>query len=501
MHINDPSPARVPVEIPNEGPHEHHRSDRAGGPVVDRPEAGIDPGAGPAAAPVGPAQRASAVPRPALVGAGGVLARRIAALALPALVVLAAEPLYVLVDTAVVGHLGRTELAALALGGAVMSALSLVGNVLAYGTTGRAARQFGAGDRSRAVAEGVQASWLAIGIGALLAVAMQFAAGPVTRALAGGDAVVAGAAEAWLRIAVLGMPGILLAMAGNGWLRGVQDARTPMRYVVAAFLLSGVLCPILVYPVGLGLAGSALANVAAQLIGGVLFVRALVRERQPLAPRWSVLRRQLSVSGDLLVRGIAFQASFLSAAAVVARVSAAALGAHQIALQLWFLCALLLDSVAIAAQSLVGAALGAGDPVVARGVAAHVARIGGVCGVGLAIVIGAGAWVLPAAFTPDAAVRAQALVVWPWFVAMLPVAGVVFALDGVMIGAGDVRFLRNLTIVAALGFFLPLTWLAHIAGWGLTGVWLALSAFIVTRLVGLLVRVRRDAWAVAGAVR
>ncbi len=432
---------------------------------------------------------------------GRVNARQIAGLALPALVVLAAEPLYVLVDTAVVGHLGRTELAALALGGVVMSVAAFLGNVLAYGTTGRAARQFGAGDRARAVAEGVQASWLAVGVGVLLVVIVQLAAGPVTSALAGGDPAVAAGAETWLRVAVLGTPGILLAMAGNGWLRGVQDARTPMRYVLAAFVLSGVVCPVLVYPVGLGLVGSAIANVAAQTIGGVLFVRALVRQRVPLAPQWTLLRRQLVVSGDLLVRGAAFQASFLSAAAVAARVSSAALGAHQIALQLWFFCALALDAVAIAAQSLTGAALGAGDPVVARGVAARVGRIGLVCGTGFALVIGAGAWVLPAVFTADPAVRTQALVAWPWFVAMLPLAGVVFALDGVLIGAGDVRFLRNLTVVAALGFFLPLTWLAHLLGLGLSGVWAALSMFIVARLVGLLLRVRGSGWAVAGAVR
>jgi putative MATE family efflux protein len=434
-------------------------------------------------------------------GVPRVPAGRIAALALPALVVLAAEPLYVLVDTAVVGHLGRTELAALALGGGVLSIATWLGNVLAYGTTGRAARQFGAGDRARAVEEGIQASWIAVAIGVAMAMLAQVGAGPLIRVLAGGDAAVAAQATTWLRIAALGTPGILLAMAGNGWMRGVQDARRPMRYVLAANLFSGVLCPVLVYPVGLGLAGSAIANVAAQLVGGALFIRALVSERQPLAPQPAVLRRQLAVSGDLLIRGAAFQACFLSAAAVAARIDAAALGAHQIALQLWFFCALALDAVAIAAQSLVGAALGAGDAAVARGVAARVGRIGTACGLAFAVVIGASAWLLPAVFTADQAVRDQALVAWPWFVGMLPVAGLVFALDGVLIGAGDVRFLRNLTLVAALGFFLPLTWLAHLAGLGLGGVWAALTVFVVVRLVGMLSRVRGTAWAVAGAVR
>jgi putative MATE family efflux protein len=407
----------------------------------------------------------------------------------------------VLIDTAVVGHLGRVELAALAIGGGVMSVAAFLGNVLAYGTTGRAARRFGAGDRSHAVAEGVQASWVALVLGALVVVIVQVTASPVTRALAGDDPSVAGAAATWLRVAVLGAPGILLAMAGNGWLRGVQDARTPMRFVLSAFALSGMLCPVLVYPAGLGLVGSAVANVAAQAVGGTLFVKALIRQGVGLRPRWSLLRGQLTVSRDLLLRGVAFQACFLSAAAVAARVSAAALGAHQIALQLWFFCALALDAVAIAAQSLIGAALGAGDPAAARAIAVRVGRIGLLCGIGFALAVGALAWVLPAAFSSDDQVRSQALVAWPWLVALLPVGGVVFALDGVLIGAGDVRYLRNLTVVSALGLFLPLVWVAHLLRLGLTGIWAALAAFMVARLMGMIARARGERWAVAGAMR
>lgn len=430
-----------------------------------------------------------------------VSARRIAALALPALLVLAAEPIYVLVDTAVVGHLGRTQLAALALGGGMLSIAAWLGTVLAYGTTGRAARRFGAGDRAAAVHEGVQASWLALTVGVAMAALAQLGAAPLTRVLAGSDGEVARGAAEWLRIAALGAPGIMLAMAGNGWMRGVQDTRRPVLYVIGANVLSAVLCPLLVYPAGLGLVGSAIANVAAQTVGGVLFVRALVVERVALAPDPPMLRRQLMVSRDLLVRGAAFQVCFLSAAAVAARFGTAALGAHQIALQLWMFCALALDAVAIAAQSLVGATLGAGDTTAAHRAAARIARIGGVCGVVLGLAIAAGAVVLPSLFSPDPQVRAQALVAWPWFVAMQPLAGVVFALDGVLIGAGDVRYMRNLTLVAALGFFLPAIWLAHALNLGLGGVWAGLTGFIVVRLVALLLRVRGTQWSVAGAVR
>jgi putative MATE family efflux protein len=427
--------------------------------------------------------------------------RGIATLALPALVVLAAEPLYVLVDTAVVGHLGQTPLAALAIGGTVMSVAAWLGVVLAYGTTGRTARRYGAGDRAAAVAEGVQASWLAFGAGVLLAVAMQFAAGPVARTLAGPHHDVAAAAEQWMRIAALGAPGLMLAAAGNGWLRGVQDPRRPLYYVLGANLLSAVLCPVLVYPLGLGLPGSAVANVAAQTAGGVLFVTALVGERVPLAPRPALIRQQLVLGRDLLLRGVAFQASFLSATAVAARFGTAAVAAHQIAFQLWTFCALALDAVAIAGQALIGAALGGAQAATARALARRIAGIGAACGAGFAVLIGAGAGVLPALFSPDPAVHAQAMVAWPWFVAMQPLAGVVFALDGVLIGAGDVRFLRDLTLGGAFLGFLPAIWLAYAFDLGLGGVWAGLTLFVLVRLVGLLLRLRSGRWAVVGAVR
>ncbi|MEU8311746.1 MATE family efflux transporter [Micromonospora sp. NPDC048887] len=427
--------------------------------------------------------------------------RRIAALALPALVVLAAEPLYVLVDTAVVGHLGRVPLAALAVGGTVMTLTAWVGTVVAYGTTGRSARRFGAGDRAAAVAEGVQASWLALATGVLVAIAIGIGGGALARTLVGGPGEVADAAAGWLRVAALGAPGLLLAAAGNGWLRGIQDTRRPLLFVLGPNLLSALLCPLLVYPAGLGLVGSAVANAIAQTLSGVLFAAALVRERVSLRPRPRVIGQQLVLSRDLLVRGVAFQASFLSATAVAARFGAAAVGAHQIAVQLWFFTVLVLDALAIAAQSLVGAALGGGDAAGARFLARRVALLGGLCGVAFAVLIAAGAGVVPAWFSSDPQVREQAMTAWPWFVALQPIGGVVFALDGVLIGAGDVRYLRNLTIVCAFGGFLPAIWLAYGFDLGLGGIWAGLTLFVVLRLAGLLLRMRSGAWAVVGAVR
>jgi putative MATE family efflux protein len=430
----------------------------------------------------------------------GAPRRGVLALAAPALVVLAAEPLYLLVDTAVVGHLGAVALAGLAVGGGLLAWAGALLNFLAYGTTARAARLAGAGNRAGAVAEGVQASWLALVLGLAVLVLFQLLAGPLTRLLAGSAGPVAQAGETWLRIASFGLPLLLLSLAGNGWLRGVQELHKPVRYVLAGSLVSLVLCPVLVFPVGLGLPGSAIANVAGQTVGAALFLRALRREGVSLRPRPAAIRAQLGIGRDLLLRAAVLQLSFLVAEGVVAREGTAALGAHQIALQLFFFLALVLDAYAIAAQTLVGHALGAERPDEARATARRVTFWGLGTGVLIAVVLVVLRDVLPPLFSSDPAVLEQAAVVW-WFLALMqPLAGVVFALDGVLMGAGDVGYLRTVTIGSALIGFLPLSLLSHPMGWGLAGVWTGLDLFIALRLVAVLARVAGRRWLSAGVV-
>ena len=344
------------------------------------------------------------------------------------------------------------------------------------------------------MAEGVQATWLALALGLVLLAFFQALAGPLTRALAGGAGPVAEAGEQWLRIASVGMPLLLVSLAGNGWLRGVQELRRPMGYVLAGSLVSLVLCPVLVHPVGLGLPGSAVANVAGQAVSAGLFVAALAREGVPWRPRPAALRAQLVIGRDLLLRAVVLQLSFLVATGVVARAGTAALGAHQIAVQLFFFLALVLDAYAIAAQTLVGQALGGGRPDEARATARRVTWWGLGTGVLVAAVLLAARPVVLPLFTDDPAVVAQATVAWWFLAAMQPVAGVVFALDGVLMGAGDVGYLRTVTIGAAVAGFLPLSLLALPLGWGLAGVWAGLTLFIGLRLVAVLVRVAGDGW-------
>lgn len=428
-----------------------------------------------------------------------VPARRVFGLAAPALVVLAAEPLYVLVDTAVVGHLGGLPLAGLALGGVLFTQVATQLTFLSYGTTARTARLFGAGRRKEAVEEGVQATWLALAVGAVVILLGQLLAGPATRLMAG-EGAVADNAVAWLRIALFGAPFVLVTMAGNGWMRGVQDTRRPLWYVLVGNGISAALCPILVHGAHWGLEGSAIANVVAQVLSAGLFIKAFRTERVSLRPDRHRMRAQLGLGRDLVLRSLAFQACFLSSASVAARTSIGAVGAHQVVLQLWTFLALLLDSLAIAAQSIIGASLGAERREQARRFAWQVTGYGLWFGVLLGVIFAALAGPLPHLFTTDRAVLDEIPHAWWFFVALQPIAGVVFALDGVLLGAGDARFLRTATLISAAFGFLPLVWASYAFGWGLVGIWSGLSAFMVLRLVMVLLRTRSGAWARVGAV-
>jgi MATE family, multidrug efflux pump len=426
-------------------------------------------------------------------------ARRVVTLAASAFAVLAAEPLYLLVDTAVVGHLGPHPLAGLGVGAALMALLTIIGTFVEYGTTSRSARWYGAGDRTAAIREGVQATWLALVIGLGIVVVGEVFASPLTALLAGSGGTTQHQAVTWFRVAVLGMPGVLTVLAGNGWMRGVQRTREPVWIVLGANALSAVLSPVLVYGAGIGLLGSAIANVVAQVVGAALFLRALHRSGVGLRPDRTVMRAQVVVGRDLIIRAAAFQVAFLTAAGVAARMGTAEIAAHQIGLQLWEFTALLLDSFAIAAQSLVGAALGAADPATARAIAWQVSRWGLYAGVGFAAFYAAGWILIPQAFTSSPDVLDQAHILWGWFVGMLPAAGIVFALDGVLIGAGDVGFMRTITIIAAVFAFAPLNIAALVWHWGIGGVWAGLTAFVAVRLVGMVWRARGERWQVTGA--
>jgi MATE family, multidrug efflux pump len=421
--------------------------------------------------------------------------REIFRLAVPALGALAAEPLYVLVDTAIVGHIGTTQLAALALATTVLLSGFTIFNFLTYGTTAQVARLHGAGEDEQAAEVGAQAQWLALAIGAvLLGLALATAAPLVT--LMGGDGDVRDDAIGYLRIAALGAPAFMLASAGQGFLRGTGDLRTPLVILVAAHTLNIVLEVLFVYGFGWGLAGSAWGTVIAQAAMAAAFV-VVQRRAGWAAPDWRRIRRLIRVGGEIAVRTTALLSVFLICSAVLARENAESLGAHQIGYQLFLFIALVLDAIAIAAQVMVGRMLGGADAAGAYAASRRMIGWSVVFGGLFAAVLLVLAPVLPHAFTDDGAVVARAHAMWPLLVAMMPFNGAVFALDGILIGAGDTRFIAKAMVLSgAVGVAGALA--AYAAGWGIAGVWAALCAFIAVRLITCLARFRGRRWAVVG---
>ena len=275
-----------------------------------------------------------------------VTAGEVFRLAIPALGVLAAMPLYLLLDTAVVGRLGAGELASLGAAATLHSVVTTQLTFLSYGTTARASRLYGAGKREEAVAEGVQATWVAVGVGLLLATIMWLFAGTFATWLTGNPDTARGTAL-WLRIAAFAIPLTLIEMAGNGWMRGVQNTRKPLYFTLAGMIPGAIAVPIFVHL--WGLAGSAIATVLGMGIIACFFLMELRREHTgSWAVKWDVVRRQLVLGRDLIVRSLSFQVAFLSAAAVASRIGTAQLAAHQIMMQMWNFLSLVLDSLAIA---------------------------------------------------------------------------------------------------------------------------------------------------------
>jgi putative MATE family efflux protein len=423
--------------------------------------------------------------------------REILRLALPALGALAAEPVYVLVDTAIVGHLGRPQIAALGLAGTVLSGAFTIFNFLTYGTTAIVARAAGAGQQERAARLAAQALWLSLAIGVVLLAVCEAAASPMLDVL-GAHGRSGVYALSYFRIAAFGLPAALIALAGQGYLRGVSNLRRPFEIVVAANLVNVVLELVFVYVFHWGIKGSAAGTAIAQAGMGIAFILELLRPHaHSKRPSLAEMRPMMRIGGQIFVRTTALYASFLAAASVCARMGDAQLGAHQIAGQLFFFLALILDSVAIAGQVIVGRSLGSGDADGAYTAAARMIGWSVAVGFAFAVVLLPLADVVPRAFTGDVRVLHEASALWPYFAVMQPLGGAVFALDGILIGAGDTHYLMW-SMLAASAVFITLAVLALELGWGIVGVWVALDVLIATRLAFLGVRFAGRRWAVVG---
>jgi putative MATE family efflux protein len=424
-------------------------------------------------------------------------------LAIPAFGALIAEPLYVLTDTAVVGHLGTPQLAGLAVASSVLLTLYAVFIFLAYGTTAAVSRLLGAGDEREAAHQAVQSMWLALFIGLGVIVVGLGLSGRLVGWM-GAEGAVATNALVYLRISLAGVPAMLLVLAGAGYLRGLQDTRTPLLIAIGSAAANLVIEVTLIYGLGQGIGASALATVLAQIGAAAVYVhrvgQAARRHGADLAPHPARLAALARVGGDLLVRTAALRAALVVATAVAARLGSIDVAAHVIAFEIWNFLALGLDAIAIAGQAMVGRALGAGDGPGARNAGRRMIEWGVVLGALIGVLVAVLRTVLPQLFTDDGEVVALATFLLLWVAALQPVNAVAFVLDGVLIGAGDMRFLAGAMIVAA-AVFIPAALLVLALGAGIGWLWASLGLLMATRASMLLARFASDRWIVLGARR
>ncbi len=431
--------------------------------------------------------------------------REILRLAGPAFLALVSEPLFLLADAAIVGHLGTPELAGLGIAGAVVQTAVGLCIFLAYGTTASVARRLGAGDSRGALSQGIDGIWLAVLIGLATTVLGLAFTRPLVEAFAGDPAVTA-YAEDYLRWAWLGVTPLLVLLAATGVLRGLQDTRTPLYVAVGGNLLNVVLNVLLVYGAGLGIAGSAIGSDLAQLAMAGVLVAVVVRgaraEGAPLRPDLPGVGRSAQAGVPLVIRTLTLRASLLVMTYGAASLGATSMATHQLASTIWTFLAFALDAIAIAAQAITGRYLGAGDTVATRAATRRMIEWGLLAGV----VTGAGlaltSPLLGPLFTSDSEVHDM---LWPvLLVAALfqPVAGIVFVLDGVLIGAGDGRYLAWGGVVV-LVVFAPVALAVALmfdTAAALAWLWVVFGVlFMGGRAAVLLHRARGTRWMATGA--
>ncbi|MGW2960590.1 MATE family efflux transporter [Streptomyces sp. NPDC001220] len=429
--------------------------------------------------------------------------REILALAVPAFGALVAEPLFVMADSAIVGHLGTAQLAGLGVASALLTTAVSVFVFLAYATTAAVARRVGAGDLQEAIRQGMDGIWLALLLGAgVIAVTLPLAPGIVD--LFGASATAAPYATTYLRISSLGIPAMLMVLAATGVLRGLQDTRTPLYVAVAGFVANAGLNAGLVYGAGLGIAGSAWGTVIAQCGMAAVYLTVVVRGARrhgaSLRPDAAGIRASAQAGAPLLVRTLSLRAILMIATAVAARLGDADIAAHQIVLSLWSLLAFALDAIAIAGQAIIGRYLGAGDTAGAREACRRMVQWGIATGVILGLLVVAARPLFLPVFTSDPTVKDIALPALLIVAVSQPISGVVFVLDGVLMGAGDGPYLAG-AMVVTLGVFTPVALLVPALGGGLTALWGAMTLMMATRMLTLWLRTRSGRWIVTGATR
>ncbi len=431
------------------------------------------------------------------------LDRSIARLAIPAFGALLAQPLFLLVDAAIVGTLGTEQLAGLGAASTIFGAVVGLCIFLSYAATAAVARLLGAGDRSGALSQGVDGMALGVGLGIIIGAVNFILAEPLIAAL-GTSSDVAQYGVTYLRIISISYPAVLGVLAAVGVLRGLQDTRTTLYVTLAMVAANLVLDIIFIFGLGWGIAGSAAATGLAELLGLVAYAAILLRtarrEGVSIVPSGIGVLRSARDGVPLFVRSAALRAVLVIASAVAARLGDAELAAYHVTVTLFFALALALDAVAIAGQALTGKSLGSGALDQTRVIARRIVWWSVILGFALgALILALRPW-LPGWYGEDEQVAlliSSALLV---LALLQPLSGVVFALDGVLIGAGDTRWLAWAQVLVLVAF-LPAAALVLVNSWSLDALWWALGWFLLVRALLLTWRARGSSWLVAGAVR
>jgi len=438
------------------------------------------------------------------------LRKRVFQLAFPALGALTAEPLFLLTDTAMVGHLGATPLAALGLAGIILQTLVGLMIFLAYATTPRVSRLLGAGQAREAWQAGIDGLWFAAGIGVFAALAGGTFGGSVVRSF-GASSEVTQAAIDYLTVSWWGVPGMLLVLAATGVLRGVQDTLTPFWVALIGFGANAALNAVFIYGLGWGLVGSAVGTVIAQWLMALVLMAIVIqragREGATIKPGWAGIGKTGSLGGWLFIRTISLRVAFIGATVVASGLGTNELATWHVAFTVFGLLALTLDSLAIAAQTLVGNRLGAGDIDQTRYLVRLLTRYGVVAGVGVGIILALVSPVLAFVVTGDQLVRDALVPVLLVLALSLPIGGPVFVLDGVLMGAGDAKYLAWTGVVNLL-VLIPLLVAVSLmdsgAGSVNTAAVVALQAsvglgYLSARWLTLGLRARGNTWMRVGA--
>ncbi len=431
---------------------------------------------------------------------GRALDRDILRLAVPSLGALVAEPLFVLTDTAMVGHLGVEPLAGLGLASTVLQTAIGLLIFLAYATTPLVARRLGAGDPRGALNAGIDGLWLALGIGVLL-LAVMLPTSSLVVGWFGAAPEVSAAALIYLQIAWWGIPAMLLVLAATGRLRGLQDARTPLIVAAAGFAANIALNAVLIYGLGLGIAGSAIGTVIAQWAMAVVLVAVCVRHARAAQASLRPGRAGITAVGRagswLLLRTVSLRVALVVTVVVATGFGTTELAATHVWFAIYSLLALALDALAIAGQALIGHGLGAAEGDRVHAITRRLLAWGAVVGVVLAVLVVAGIPLIALVMTSDDGVRATLPLTLVVLAIGLPLAGVVFVLDGVLIGAGDGRYLAITGLLNLVAYVAVLPFVGEL-GWLLAAF---TFVYLGARALTLGLRARGSAWIITGADR